>query len=836
MSLFGRFWNRLFGARPARAGGDAPRPRASFDAAKTTDENRNHWANADALGANAAANPGVRATLRNRSRYEAANNGYVGGMIRGRANATIGVCPRLQLTLPGDPAAPGPGADPLDAPEGPARKVERLWCLWADAVGLADKLRVMDRSETREGETFAVLGDNPALADLTGGVRFDFKVVEADQVSTPNFDPMMPGAVDGVEFDGWGNPTYYHVLRYHPGEWLTWNWAVMPWEYDRLPAWRVLHVYDWDRAGQRRGVPALSAGLPLAAILRRYTLASLGAAELAAMIAGVIESDLPADGSEAPEIEAMDRVPFARNALLTMPAGQTAKAFPPAQPAPSYKEFKSEILTEMGRGVDAPRNTATGSSADYNYSSGRLDKIPEQQGYQIRRDRWRRLVLDVLFRNWAAEASLLPGYLPDGLPPVAEWNWGWRWDGFGSIDPVKDATAGEILLASGQTTLERVCAERGDDWEEVLRQQAREMKLRDALGLPSPVAAKAKPQFPAEAARGSARRPAGPAERPAARRRRLRRERGRPRGACPPVRVGAPGPSTRRPTLTATESAMNDLVGLTVPHFARLHDFFGAWLYEPERFLAQWAFLSRVDWAEHLRAGPPKVASNTTLVAGKGGKQLAMIQVVGTLAKGESSFGGTSSVQLRRDIRQAASDPNVSGILLAIDSPGGTVAGTADLAADVRAAASKKPVFAHIDDLGASAAYWIASQAERVTANAPTALVGSIGTIMTVYDASAAAEAEGVKTLVFATGPLKGAGTPGSAVTDEQRSYFQGIVDATQASFDKAVRTGRRLNSAQMSAVRTGGVWLASEAQQLGLIDAIQPLEKTLAELSAAAK
>jgi capsid protein len=214
------------------------------------------------------------------------------------------------------------------------------------------------------------------------------------------------------------------------------------------------------------------------------------------MIAGVIESDNTPIGDEdddAPSFETMDKVPFARNALLTLPGGSTAHAFKSEQPSPSFREFRGDILTECGRGINSPRNVSTGSSAEYNYSSGRLDHLPSQQSIKIRRDRFRRVVLDRLFREWYAEARLIEGYLPAGLPPLADWVWRWQWDGFGSIDPVKDATAAEIALASGQTTLERVCAERGDDWEEVLEQQAVEMKKRRALGLPDPNAAPASP-------------------------------------------------------------------------------------------------------------------------------------------------------------------------------------------------------------------------------------------------------------------------------------------------------------------------------------------------------
>lgn len=273
---------------------------------------------------------------------------------------------------------------------------------------------------------------------------------------------------------------------------------------------------------------------------------------------------------------------------------------------------------------------------------------------------------------------------------------------------------------------------------------------------------------------------------------------------------------------------------LPVPPFARLNDYLGLWAVEPTAFASLWGMVAATDLAAHVAAakpgGPP--ASRTWMRPAKGGQNVAVVPITGTLMKAESSFGGTSTVQTRRDIRQAAADPTVSAVLLAIDSPGGTVAGTADLAADVRAARRKKPVWAHVDDLAASAAYWVASQADQIFANAPTALVGSIGTVMTVYDLSQAAERDGVKVLRFATGPLKGAGTPGTPVTDEQAAAFQSLVDGAQAHFDAAVRSGRGLSAADLAAVRTGGVFQAAEAQARRLIDGVRSLDATLAALA----
>lgn len=274
---------------------------------------------------------------------------------------------------------------------------------------------------------------------------------------------------------------------------------------------------------------------------------------------------------------------------------------------------------------------------------------------------------------------------------------------------------------------------------------------------------------------------------------------------------------------------------LRVPVFARWDDYLGEWCVEPTRFAKMWAAIRTTNLPAHMALGPPpKPATLTETVPVKGGKNVAVIKATGTLMKAQSSFGGTSTVQLRREIRAAIADPTVSGILLAIDSPGGTVAGTEAVAADVRRARKVKPTWAIASDLTASAAYWIGSQAGAFYAETPSTLIGSIGTVLTVYDQSAAAEREGVKTLVFATGPVKGAGTPGAEVTDEQKAYFLSIVNGIQQHFDTAVRGGRQMTASQLAAVRTGGVWPASEAVGLKLVDGIKSLDATVEALASA--
>lgn len=197
---------------------------------------------------------------------------------------------------------------------------------------------------------------------------------------------------------------------------------------------------------------------------------------------------------------------------------------------------------------------------------------------------------------------------------------------------------------------------------------------------------------------------------------------------------------------------------------------------------------------------------------------LAMIGIDGQMTKGESKFGGANTLAIRRQVRAATKDPDVRGIMLAIDSPGGMVAGTQELAADVEAAGRIKPTFAHVDDLGASAAYWVAAQTGRITASA-TSQIGSIGVLAVVEDTSGAAEKRGIKVHVISTGPYKGAGL--GTVTPEHLEYFQSRVDAINAHFLEAVARGRKASLARVQEWADGRTWLADQAQRMGLIDGI---------------
>ncbi len=458
LSWISNWWSPK--STPSQARSVARVVRARYDAAVTTDDNRRHWANADGLSSNASNSAEVRRILRNRARYETANNSYARGIVLTLAHDVVGTGPRLQM-LTGDSEA--------------NRRIEQAFMLWARSVHLAEKLRTMRMARATDGESFAVLTNNPRL---NTEVQLDLRLIEADQVTTPDLDRLSTIAVDGIVFDGSGNPIEYHILRNHPGD----SFYSFRSDYERIPASSVLHWFRADRPGQTRGIPDIMPALPLFAQLRRFTLAVLAAAETAADFAGILYTDAPANG-EADAAEPFEPIELEKRALVTMPGGWKMAQMQAEQPSTTYGEFKHELLNEIARCLNMPFNVAAGNSSGYNYASGRLDHQTYYKAIRVDQSNLERIILDRILAAWLDEAALLPGLLPDGLGPFAQWPHQWFWDGHEHVDPAKEASAQATRLASHTTTLADEYAKRGQDWETQLRQRAKEIALMSQLGL-----------------------------------------------------------------------------------------------------------------------------------------------------------------------------------------------------------------------------------------------------------------------------------------------------------------------------------------------------------------
>lgn len=203
---------------------------------------------------------------------------------------------------------------------------------------------------------------------------------------------------------------------------------------------------------------------------------------------------------------------------------------------------------------------------------------------------------------------------------------------------------------------------------------------------------------------------------------------------------------------------------------------------------------------------------------------IAILPIKGLLAHSPDVFdmlfdGVEDSGAVGKMIESAASNSDVKGVLLAIDSPGGMVTGGYEVADSVRSCAGRKPVVAHTGGLMCSLAYLIGSQADEVIATRG-ATVGSIGVIASWPDITGYLEKLGVKMEVFtnAEGKFKGAGTPGKPLTEAQREDMQARMDAIFADFRDTVRSKRP--NVPDSAMR-GQVMRGQEAKNASLIDRI---------------
>ena len=212
---------------------------------------------------------------------------------------------------------------------------------------------------------------------------------------------------------------------------------------------------------------------------------------------------------------------------------------------------------------------------------------------------------------------------------------------------------------------------------------------------------------------------------------------------------------------------------------------------------------------------------------------VAVIPIHGVIGKRMNMFsqisGGASTQLIERDVKNALADSRVNSILLHIDSPGGTVDGTQNLASVVREARTQKPVMTFADGTIASAAYWIGSAADEIVSASDTTQIGSIGVVATHTDYSKAEESQGIKTTEITAGKYKRIASNTAPLSKEGAAYLQDQVDQLYTIFVDSVAQNRQTDSATvMERMADGRVFLSKEAMRRGMIDHVASLETTI--------
>lgn len=445
--------------------------RGGFDAASMSLDAQRHWRHADSYSPDVAMAPDIRRRIVSRSRYEAANNSWLRGLIDRMAGDTIGTGVRLQLTLKDREAA---------------KRREMRFHLWAKKIKLAKKLRIARIARIEAGEVFILKTHNPKLSTPN---KMDLILYEAEQVASPMtsltlqyHDTGVPKEYDGILFDSYGNPEKYRFQSVHPGS------KSGEYLYDSKPvdARRVIHYYHEYRPGQHRGIPETIAALSIFSDLRRYTEAVIAAAETAAAISFLLKTNTPPEENDDPRneheppIRFMDVVEFVRNQGVALPEGWEAQQLKAEQPVTNFPEFEDSRLNAAASGFGVPFNVAKCNSNKASYASSRQDFQQYYRTLKVARGDIENDVLDNILEDWEAEDRI---YFPEDYLSEARALPAWFFPGFEHVDPSKESTAQDKKLHNHTTNLAAEYAKEGKDWESELEQSARERERMRELGL-----------------------------------------------------------------------------------------------------------------------------------------------------------------------------------------------------------------------------------------------------------------------------------------------------------------------------------------------------------------
>lgn len=243
------------------------------------------------------------------------------------------------------------------------------------------------------------------------------------------------------------------------------------------------------------------------------------------------------------------------------------------------------------------------------------------------------------------------------------------------------------------------------------------------------------------------------------------------------------------------------------------------WAVTPESFAA---LLMEISTGNFFKAQEFELLKPMALGKSQGNKVM-VIPVQGLLTK-DSPWAGTTYASISNAAEEAANDPKVKSIVLAVDSPGGEVTGLPETAALLGQVAMVKPVHAMVEGTSASAAYWLTSQATDITMS-PSSEVGSVGVRIMHADISKMLEDAGIKITEMHAGEFKTEWSPFQSLSDGAKENMQTRLNSVHGDFLNDVTKGRGSRAkADITAAQYGGgrMFSSSAAMRHGLADAVQ--------------
>jgi protease-4 len=225
----------------------------------------------------------------------------------------------------------------------------------------------------------------------------------------------------------------------------------------------------------------------------------------------------------------------------------------------------------------------------------------------------------------------------------------------------------------------------------------------------------------------------------------------------------------------------------------------------------------------------PTPGGSGVISSGGFGDAVAIVRVEGTITNSDESDSATGAVSgtIVSDLQAAAADNTVKAIILRVDSPGGTVTGSAQIYDAILE--MDKPVIVSMAGTAASGGYYVSAPADYIFAR-PDTTTGSIGVILTVYNIEGMLEKVGVEVTSITSGVNKGIGNPWETLTPDQTAILEEYIDESYDEFVRIIVDGRNLPEEDVIALADGRIYSGRQALELKLVDELGDLDDAIAK------
>ncbi|MGY6529735.1 MAG: signal peptide peptidase SppA [Cyanobacterium sp.] len=210
---------------------------------------------------------------------------------------------------------------------------------------------------------------------------------------------------------------------------------------------------------------------------------------------------------------------------------------------------------------------------------------------------------------------------------------------------------------------------------------------------------------------------------------------------------------------------------------------------------------------------------------------IALLHIDGNIVDGMGRVGEVGGDRMAREIEKIREDENIKGVVVRINSPGGSAIASERIARELELTAQEMPVVISMGDVAASGGYWIATAGEKIFANEGT-ITGSIGVFGLLFNLEDIANNVGINTDIIKTNELADIGNTFQAKTDQEIEIYQSNVDQIYNLFLEKVAQSRSLSVSEVDEIAQGRVWLGSVAQEVGLVDEIGGLDSAIEYLN----